>query len=107
MNNLSLIESCLILLKIRTDKNHANLTNEEESWRQELEKRRLVSFSTPFGQKIEKKNQIRLVEYTFNRVFLRKEVDSLIADLPKVSLTSKKKVELSYTIDCFTKYFHT
>jgi len=48
-----------LILKFKTEKNHENLTNMEIEWREELEKRQLVSFSTPFGQKIEKRNQIR------------------------------------------------
>lgn len=48
-----------LVLKIRTDRNHDNLTNEELDWKHQLEKRNLVSFNTPFGQKIEKRNQIR------------------------------------------------
>ena len=50
---------CYCILNIKTAKNHHILTKEEEEWKAYLEKKKLVSYTNAFGEKIEKKNQIK------------------------------------------------
>lgn len=50
---------CYFILAMRTSKNHQVLTKEEEDWKAYLEKKKLVSYTTAFGEKFERKNQIK------------------------------------------------
>ena len=53
---------CYCILNIKTAKNHHILTKEEEEWRAHLEKKKLVSYTNAFGEKIEKKFEKHIAE---------------------------------------------
>ena len=48
-----------IILRIKTDKDHENLTNEEKEWREFVDSKKKCTYYNAFGPKIEWKNQIK------------------------------------------------
>ena len=50
---------CLVALvqKIKYDQDHENLTAAEESWKEEIEKRKMIDVQTPFGKIYQMKSQ--------------------------------------------------
>jgi hypothetical protein len=48
-----------LTLKIKTDKDHENLTNEEKEWRNFVDSKKKCTYYNAFGPKIEWKNQIK------------------------------------------------
>merc|ERR1719411_335614 len=46
-------------LRIKTDKDHENLTNEEKEWREFVDSKKKCTYYNAFGPKIEWKNQIK------------------------------------------------